>query len=117
MVLTTTISSLLGLLTPFLTEKIGGQTTEGFAAFNSPVGVFVDAKPDTLHLVADETFAFDVLVANYGDDTVSDAVVKWSIRTKAGESLTGGEKAVGSLALGGVRKIAEMSLSVLFSLI
>ena len=101
-----------GLFTPFLTEKIGGQTTEGFAAFNSPVGVFVDAKPDTLHLVADETFAFDVLVANYGDDTVSDAVVKWSIRTKAGESLTGGEKAVGSLALGGVRKIAEMSLSV-----
>ena len=101
-----------GLFTPFLTEKIGGQTTEGFAAFNSPVGVFVDAKPDTLHLVAAEMFAFDVLVANYGDDTISDAVVKWSIRTKAGESLTGGEKAVGSLALGGVRKIAEMSLSV-----
>ena len=99
-----------GLFTPFLTEKIGGQTTEAFAAFNSPVGVFIDAQPEYLHLVAGEKFSFDVLLANYGDAALSEAVVEWSMRTKDGERLAGGEKAVGALGLGGVRKIAEFSL-------
>ncbi|MBQ3288446.1 MAG: hypothetical protein IJH50_03440 [Kiritimatiellae bacterium] len=100
-----------GLFTPFLTEKIGGQTTEGFAAFNSPVGVFVDARPEYLHLVAGEAFEFDVLFANYGDDALPDAVVEWSLAAKSGERLAGGEKAVGFLGLGGVRKIAAFAPS------
>ena len=101
-----------GLFTPFLTKKIGGQTAEGFAAFNSPVGVFIDAKPEYLHLVSGEAFAFDVLFANYGDGEVANAVVKWSLQTKDGERLSGGEKTVGSLALGGARKIAAFELPV-----
>ena len=99
-----------GLLTPFLTEKIGGQTLAEFAAFNSPVGVFIDSKPEYLHLVAGEAFLFDVLFANYGDGEVADSVAEWSIKAKDGERLVGGEKAVGTLTLGGVRKIAKFSL-------
>ena len=96
-----------GLLTPFLTEKAGGQTLAGFAEFNSPVGVFIDAKPEYLHLVSGEKFAFDVLFANYGDVAVRDAVVRWSIRTvNGGTELSSGSGKVGDLALGGVRKVA-----------
>ena len=101
-----------GLLTPFLTEKIGGQTLSGFAAFNSPVGVFIDAKPEHLHLVAGEAFSFDVLLANYGDADIGDATVRWAIRAGGdGDALASGSAAVGSLGLGGVRKIAEFAPS------
>ena len=98
-----------GLLTPFLTEKIGGQTLAEFAAFNSPVGVFIDAKPEYLHLVSGETFSFDVLFANYGDGVVRDATVKWTIRAGNGDALASGVEKVGALGLGGVRKIAAFT--------
>lgn len=101
-----------GLLTPFLTEKIGGQTLADFAAFNSPVGVFIDAKPEYLHLVAGERFSFDVLFANYGEGEVRDATVKWSISAADGGSvLASGSDKVGELGLGGVRKIAGFAPS------
>ena len=98
-----------GLLTPFLTEKIGGQTIAGFAAFNSPVGVFVDARPEYLHLVSGDDFSFDVLFANYGDDNLEKATVEWAVRTKGGDLLSSGSKSVGSLPVGGVRKIAAFA--------
>ena len=102
-----------GLLTPFLTEKIHGQTIVDFASFNSPVGVFIDAKPEYLHLVAGESFGFDVLLANYGDEEIGDPIVRWEIRAGGnGERLASGSRAVGSLGLGGVRKIAEFSQPV-----
>ena len=100
-----------GLFTPFFTEKIGGQTAAGFAAFNSPVGVFVDSSPELLHLVAGEPFSFDVLFANYGDAAVAGAVVDWAIVSKSETRLASGRESVGDLDLGGVRKIASFSLA------
>ena len=98
-----------GLLTPFLTEKIGGQTLAGFAAFNSPVGVFIDAKPEYLHLVSGEPFSFDVLFANYGDGDVRDATVKWSVSARNGGALAYGSEHMDAIGIGGVRKIAAFA--------
>jgi hypothetical protein len=98
-----------GLLTPFLTEKIGGQTLAGFAAFNSPIGVFIDAKPEYLHLVSGEPFSFDVLFANYGDGEVRDATVKWSVGARVGGVLAHGWAQMDALGIGGVRKIAAFA--------
>lgn len=100
-----------GLLTSFLTEKIGGQTIAGFAEFNSPVGVFINANPEYLHLVSGEAFSFDVLFANYGDGEVGESTVDWSIRGKTGGVLSSGSKKVGTLGLGCVRKIADFAAS------
>ena len=68
-----------GLFTPFLTEKIGGQTTEGFAAFNSPSCILLDTPKDSCMFMSGETVAVDFLFAHYGDATLRDAVLEWRL--------------------------------------
>ena len=94
-----------GLFDPFFGEKPCGQTAEGFATFNSPVGVFIDAKPEHLHLVSGEPFAFDVLVANYGDGPIEDATVRWSFGRV---NLATAPVPVGRVELGAARKVATI---------
>ncbi len=67
-----------GLFTPFLTEKIGGQTTEGFAAFNSPSCVLLDVPNDTRILTSGDELPVDFLFAHYGDAELKDATLEWS---------------------------------------
>ena len=98
-----------GLYNSFFEEKPNGQTAAGFAAFNSPVGVFVDAEPADFHLVSGERFAFDVLLANYGERSLSAARVKWTIVGADGAELASGGADAGFRALGGVEKIAAFA--------
>ena len=98
-----------GLFDPFLGEKPCGQTAASFAIFNSPVGVFIDARPEHLHLVSGEPFAFDVLVANYGDAPIEDATVRWSFGRV---NLATAPVPVGRVEPGAVRKIASIRAEV-----
>ena len=59
-----------GLLTPFLTEKIGGQTLANFATFNSPSCILLDTPEDRCVFTADEQVSVDFLFAHYGDDAL-----------------------------------------------
>ena len=96
-----------GLYSPFCEEKTGGQTASGFATFNSPTGVFVDATPTNLQLVAGARFAFDVLFANYGEAAYADATANWKIVGPDGATLASGVKSVGRQELGAVRTVAS----------
>ena len=98
-----------GLFNPFCEEKSCGQTAAGFAAFNSPSGVFIDATPTHLQLVAGEGFSFDVLFAHYGERAFADSTVRWEIVGADGVSLASGAKAAGRQELGAVRTIASFS--------
>ena len=90
-------------------EKSGGQTAAGFASFNSPTGVFIDATPAHLQLVAGEGFAFDVFFANYGDRDYADASVRWEIVANGGTVLADGAKRAGHQAIGAVRAVASFA--------
>lgn len=98
-----------GLFNPFCEEKSCGQTATGFASFNSPSGVFIDATPTHLHLVAGEGFSFDVLFAHYGERAYAASTVRWEIVNADGVSLSSGTRAAGRQELGSVRPIASFS--------
>lgn len=98
-----------GLFNSFCQEKIGGQTAAGFARFNSPVGIFIDATPTNLQLAAGRPFSFDVLLANYGEGLLPSACVKWAIVGPDGKSIARGAREIGDQPLGGVRAVASFS--------
>ena len=97
-----------GLFNAFFGERIGGQTAAGFARFNSPVGIFVDAMPTNLQLQAGSAFSFEVFLANYGEAALPAAPVEWRIVDSHGETRARGLRSAGDQPLGGVRKIAAV---------
>ncbi len=98
-----------GVLNPFFEEKPNGQTMAGFARFNSPVGVFVDAAPEHLQAMSGERVTATVWVANYGEGPLTGAPVVWRVADGGGRTLAEGRATAGELPLGPVRKAAEIA--------
>jgi len=98
-----------GVLNPFFEEKRNGQTLSGFARFNSPVGVFVDATPEHLQVTSGERVTATVFVANYGEDPLTGAPVVWRVTDADGKTLAEGRLTAGELPIGPVRKAAEIA--------
>ena len=106
-----------GLLTPFLTEKSGGQTIAGFATFNSPSCVLLDVPDGNMVFSSGETLHAGFLFAHYGDAALKDAVLEWSLEfpaTAAGDNRppVRGRIPVGDIEIGKVRKIASADIAV-----
>ena len=111
-----------GLFTPFLTEKIGGQTTEGFAAFNSPSCVLLDVPNDTRILTSGDELPVDFLFAHYGDAALKDATLEWHLDISgraastmppavAGRPPYQARIPLGEIPLGSVRKVASAKIA------
>ena len=113
-----------GLFTPFLAEKIGGQTTKGFAAFNGPSCILLDTPEDRCVFTADEQAPVDFLFAHYGDDALKDAVLEWrlDVSGRAGAPRTPHSAhaarapyqariPLGEIPLGPVRKVASAKIA------
>jgi hypothetical protein len=101
-----------GLFDPFWGDKPNGHTTASVAVFNGPSCLLCDAKEDAPIFVSGETVAREVLFANYGDAPLADARLSWSLRASDGRVLASGEKGIGNVPLGGVRKVADVSFAV-----
>jgi hypothetical protein len=110
-----------GLFTSFLTEKIGGQTTAGFAEFNSPSCILLDTPDDKRVFTSGETVSADFLFAHYGDAALKDAVLEWSLDI-SGDFSNEGERGVGHaanvsnlsigyIAIGPARKVATVPMT------
>ena len=100
-----------GVFDSFFGEKINGQTPAGFAAFNSPVGVFADFEPADLQVRAGEPVKVRALLAHYGAAPFADARVSWEVADASGARLAGGELKAGRQELGAVRQIAEIAFA------
>ena len=59
--------------------KSGGFEPTEIAAFNSPVGVFLDTVPKARVFTSGQAFSGEVRFANYGDGPFNAAQLAWSI--------------------------------------
>jgi len=100
-----------GLFNPFWQVKSRGATAAEFARFNSPSCVLTDLSPSNEVFTAGERFTANVLFAHFGDAPLADAKVRWALRA-GGRDLVAGEKSVGAVALGPVRKLTTVDVTV-----
>ncbi len=101
-----------GLFDPFWGEKPGGHSAASVAVFNGPSCLLCDGGDDSAVFVSGETMVRSVLFAHYGDKPMSNASLEWALRAADGKVLVAGEKEIGDVALGAVRKIADVSFAV-----
>ena len=102
-----------GLFDPFWGDKPGGSTAESVAVYNSPRGVFCDTTPASRIATSGETVRNAVFFANYAGAPAADARIVWRVVSRRdGAVLAQGERAVGTLAQGGVRPVGEVEFAV-----
>ena len=101
-----------GLFDPLWDEKPHGLAAAQFAAFNSPMCVLADFQPSNSVFTAGERMAVEVSFANFGDEAIADGVLDWRLKGTSGDVLASGTRDVGMLALGPVRKVAALEVSM-----
>jgi len=98
-----------GLFTPFWERKPGGFSPQQFFAFNGPVCVLADFRPQARIFTAGESAEIDVLLSNYGEENIPAARAKWRIRA-GGRVLVQGVLPTREVPVGPVRKLGTVNL-------
>lgn len=102
-------TALVGLLNAFWDSKgvADAKTFRQSCSEVTPLARFPKAA-----YTSDETFTAGVEVANYGAGDIKNAVVSWKLSGQNGETFAEGKFPARSLALGGNRKVGDMSCSL-----
>ena len=102
-----------GLFDPFFGDKPCGSTAESVSVFNSPSCVLCDTEPAARIAASGEQVTNVVSFAHYGESDLEQARLAWKLVSRTGNRVfASGEQVLGRLALGGVRKVADVVFTV-----
>lgn len=102
-----------GLFDPFFGDKPCGSTAASVRVFNSSSCVLCDTLPAARIAASGEPMTNVVSFAHYGEADIESARLVWRLVARAGNRVfASGAQELGRMALGGVRKVAEVVLTV-----